>query len=149
MIGHCPEKENNKLNRIKKNNKPDAHSNNKHFLSSTKNFNWANVHGIGLFCGKPFRKPLKCLESQIVPQILTPPTKEEIILPVFVAVNLAFVNFSDCFLVKLIGKNYFTVNSVFKAVYDYAAKGVERLVCDVFHFFKTSIKKYIKFKNFN
>ena len=36
MIGHCPEKKNNKLYHIIKSRKPNKHSDNKHFLIPPK-----------------------------------------------------------------------------------------------------------------
>lgn len=74
------------------------------------------------------------LESQIIPQILAPPTKEEICFPACVTVNLAFVDFTDYFPVALVRKNYFIVDAVFNAMNDNAAKSGKCLVCDVFHF---------------
>ena len=86
--------------------------------------------------GNPLETRRKCSELQIVSQILTPPTKTEIIAAC-VIVNPAFVDSAHCFPVDLIGKNDFVLERkpgpVLDTVNDNAVESGKRLVCNVFH----------------
>ena len=78
----------------------------------------------------------KCSDSHVVPQILTPPTKTEIVAAC-VIVDFAFVDSAHRLAVYLIGKNDFILErkpgSVLDAVNYNSVKSGKSLVSNVLH----------------